>query len=41
MEEIVDIIINTISEWAMRQIEFDGILLDDLNRSWVAVLDGG
>eukprot|EP00268_Persea_americana_P068557 TRINITY_DN9561_c0_g1_i1.p2 TRINITY_DN9561_c0_g1~~TRINITY_DN9561_c0_g1_i1.p2 ORF type:complete len:160 (-),score=26.36 TRINITY_DN9561_c0_g1_i1:1098-1577(-) len=25
----------------MKWIEFDGILLDNLNRSWAAVLDGG
>ena len=41
VEEVVDIIIEKISEWAMKRIEFDGILLDDLNRSWAAVLDGG
>ena len=41
VEEIVDNIIKIVSEWASKRIEFDGILLDDLNRSQAAVLDGG
>ena len=41
VEEIVDLIIKIVSELATKRIEFDGILFDDLTRSWVAVLDGG
>lgn len=38
-EEIVETIIRTVSEWASKKDEFEGIALEDLIWSWVAVLN--
>eukprot|EP00268_Persea_americana_P031555 TRINITY_DN3077_c0_g1_i1.p1 TRINITY_DN3077_c0_g1~~TRINITY_DN3077_c0_g1_i1.p1 ORF type:complete len:146 (+),score=15.04 TRINITY_DN3077_c0_g1_i1:2680-3117(+) len=41
VEDIVEIIVRTVSEWATTKDAFQGVFLDDLNRSWDAVLKGG
>lgn len=40
MEEIFETIVRAISEWVSTMDGFKGISLDDINRSWVAILEG-
>ena len=40
VEEVVDSAVWFVSEWVSRRKEFDGVPLEDFNRSWVAVVEG-
>ena len=40
VEDIVEIIVRTVSEWATMTDAFQGVFLDDLNTSWDPVLKG-
>ena len=41
VEEVVESIVWIVSEWVCNRKEFIGISLEDLNRSWAAVMKGG
>lgn len=41
VERIVESIVWLVSEWVSKRKEFDGISLEDINRSWAAVFKGG
>ena len=36
VEENVESVVRTVSEWVCRREEFIGVSLEDLNRSWAA-----
>ena len=41
MEEVVQSIVLSVSEWVSSRMEFLGVALEDLNRSWVVFFKGG
>eukprot|EP00268_Persea_americana_P003216 TRINITY_DN10969_c0_g1_i9.p1 TRINITY_DN10969_c0_g1~~TRINITY_DN10969_c0_g1_i9.p1 ORF type:complete len:116 (+),score=13.54 TRINITY_DN10969_c0_g1_i9:312-659(+) len=40
VEEVVESIVWSVSEWVSRKKEFHGVPLEDINRSWVVVVKG-
>lgn len=41
MEDVVQSIVLSVSEWVCSRKEFLGVALEDLNRSWVVFFKGG